>query len=256
MDANTNNAVGNTVIPVQSQIPTFAEIGVSTLAPFDAFKLEEKFSFVRPYSPSLCNELAGYRHSVIRYRNTDKTGTVSKPAKMVTIPQLALPDDWQVAMDERAQKVILGVLEDEQDNIIRNLIDEKQASRVSWDDLVLDKVLDSLTAVRISQRLTKEQIEAWGRVAMNEVCTTRAKQIAEAKGFNPEQTAKQIAGTLNAYVALAMKLAAPVPNIGQNEATALQNLLLVGQLDDDMAKVLKAKLHAILNPKVAENNDL
>lgn len=242
-----------------TQIPTLGSTSnpavVLPQATFAAFKEDEQFSFVRAYSPTV-TEITGYRHAVIRYRDGDsKKGTVSTPAKMVTIPQLVLPEEYML-LDERATKVILGMFEDEQDEIIRNLIDEKQASKITWDVLTLDCVLSSLTAVRISKRLTKEQIENWARIAFKDVCEVRAKQIAEAKQFNAEQTAKQVAGTLNAYVALAMKLAAPVPNVGENDARALQNLLLVGKLDDDMSKVIRTKLHQMLNPKVVENVDL
>jgi hypothetical protein len=231
-------------------IPTLES--VTTLATFGAFKVEERLSFVRPYSPTV-QAIPGFRHSVIRYRVTGKD-TVEKPAKMATIPQLVLPDEYSL-LDERARKVILGTYEDEQDNIVRGIIDA-QFSNVHWDAVSLEKVLESLTAVRMSNRLTKEQIEVWAKVAFVAACDTRADQISSEKSYTPEQAAKQRAGTLNAYAALAMKLAAPVPNIGQGEATALKNMLLVAKLDDDMAKVLLTKLEAILNPKITQNNDL
>lgn len=231
-------------------IPTLET--VVTLATFGAFKVEEKVSFVRKYSPTV-QAIPGFRHAVLRYRVTGKD-TAEKPAVMATIPQLQLPEEYSL-LDERARKVILGVYEDEQDNIVRGLIDA-QASMIHWESVELDKVLDSLTAVRISQRLTKEGIEQWAKIAFVAFCNTRADQISLEKQFGEEQKAKQRAGTLNAYCALAMKLAAPVPNIGQGEATTLQTMLGVAALDDDMAKVLKSKLHAILNPKITENKDL
>jgi hypothetical protein len=249
---NMGSGPSNQAVPTQSEIPTLETVSLATVATFGAFKLEERFSFVRPYSPQVCVDIPGFRHSVARYRNTDEK-VASKPAKLCTVPQLVLPEEYEL-LDERARKVILGVFEDEQDLIIKNLIDEHAASTVAWEVITLDKVLDSLTAVRLSKRLTKEQIDAWFKIACKDVCTVRATQIAEAKGFNAEQTQKQIAGTMNAYCALACKLAAPVPNMGQGEATALQNLLFVGKLEDDMAKVLKAKLHAILNPKIVEQS--
>lgn len=234
----------------QQQIPTLDSI--ATLATFGAFKVDEKLSFVRPYDPKV-QAIPGFRHAIVRYRNTDKAGTVDKPAKMATVPELKLTDDYLVP--EKAANVLLGVFEDEQDNIVRGFVDSG-ASHITWDSVTLDKVLDSLTAVRLSNRLTKEQIENWSKIALVDSCTVRATQIAVEKKYNAEQTAKQVAGTINAYVALAMKMAAPVPNIGQGEATALNNMLLVSKLDDDMAKVLLAKLNAILHPKITENGDL
>lgn len=234
----------------QQQIPTLDSI--ATLATFGAFKVDEKLSFVRPYDPKV-QAIPGFRHAIVRYRNTDKAGTVDKPAKMATVPELKLTDDYLVP--EKAAKVLLGVFEDEQDNIVRGFVDAG-ASHVAWDSVTLDKVLDSLTAVRLSNRLTKEQIEAWAKIALVDCCTVRATQIAVEKKYNAEQTAKQVAGTINAYCALAMKMAAPVPNIGQGEATALNNMLLVSKLDDDMSHVLLAKLNAILHPKITENGDL
>lgn len=231
-------------------IPTLET--VATLATFGAFKVEERISFVRNYSPSV-QAIEGFRHAVIRYRVTGKD-TVEKPAKMATIPALVLPEEYQL-IDERARKVILGVFEDEQDNIVRAAIDAQRSS-IHWDEVSLEKVLESLTAVRMSNRLTKEQIEGWARIAFVSACDQRADQISAEKKYSPEQASKQRAGTLNAYVALAMKLAAPVPNIGQGEATALKNMILVAELADDMAKVLLAKLDAILNPKIVANADL
>lgn len=247
---NTATTVSPVVIPVLAEQQVMPATLVTTFA---AFKAEEKFSFVRDYSPAQCTDIPSYRHAVIRYRNTD--GTVTKKAKQVTVPALVLPDEYSL-LEERARKVIQGVYEDEQDSLIKNLIDEKGASTIHWDVLTLDCVLASLTAVRISQRLTKEQIEAWFRVAMKPACDTRAAQICEAKGIAGEEKAKQLAGTINAYCARAVKLAAPVPNLGQNEAIALNNLLITSAVEDDMAKVLKAKLNQILHPKVVEDADL
>lgn len=234
-------------------IPVLADLNFLQVAPqFSAFKAEDRISFIRKYDPAV-TETPEYRHAVIRYRNTD-TKVVQKVAQMVTVPQLKLPEEFSL-LPEKAIKVLMGVFEDEQDSMIRSMI-ERGDSYIGWDNLALDKVLDSLTAIRLSQRLTKEGIEAWFKIACLEVCTIRGKQIAEAKSYNPEQTAKQVAGTLDAYCALAMKLAAPVPNLGTQEATAIKNLLVVGKLADDMSKVLLAKLDAMLNPKVVENINL
>lgn len=225
---------------------------VALLATFGAFKVDDKISFIRPYSPTV-QAVEGFRHAVVRYRNTDKA-VADKPAKMVTVPVVVLPEEYSL-IDERARKVILGVFEDEQDNMIRSMIDTQQTV-IHWDNVSLEKILDSLTAIRVSNRLTKEQIEGWSKIAFLASCNERADQISEAKKYDTEQSAKQRAGTLNAYCNLAMKLAAPVPNIGQGEATALKNMLLVAKLDDDMAKVLLAKLQAILEPKIIANADL
>lgn len=244
-------AVSNTVAALV--IPVLGSLTDQTVMPtFNAFKLEEHLSFVRQYDPRI-QGINGYRHAVIRYRNTDPK-LASKTAQMVTIPQLVLPEEFSL-LPEKAIKVLMGVFEDEQDAIIKSKI-EAGSSVITWADVELDRVLDSLTAVRLSQRLTKEGIENWFKVACKEVCTTRATQIAVSKGFNADDTAKQIAGTITAYCALAMKLSAPVPNLGTNEAIALKNLLVVGNLSDDMAKVLLAKLEQILNPKIVENTDL
>lgn len=226
---------------------------VATLATFGAFKVDEKFSFVRPYAVASAIAITGFRHSIIRYRVTG-TEKVEKPARMVTVPSVKLTEEYDL-LDERAKKVVLGVFEDEQDNMIRSTIDQG-SERVFWENVTLDKILDSLTAIRISNRLTKDQVEGWAKVAFAQACYQRADQISEAKSFNEEQRAKQRAGTLTAYCNLAMKLSAPVPNIGQGEATALKNMIAVANLDDDLAKVLSGKLDSILNPKVIQNADL
>jgi hypothetical protein len=234
----------------QLVIPTLNDAAV--MPTFNAFKEAERISFIRQYDPRV-QAIAGYRHAVIRYRNTDSKA-VQKTAQMVTIPQLILPEEFSL-LPAKAITVLMGVFEDEQDAIIKGKI-ELGMSHISWNDLVLDKVLDSLTAIRLSQRLTKEGIENWFNIACKEVCATRAHQLAVANKFDAEQTIKQVAGTHTAYRNLAMRLAAPVPNLGTNEAIALKNLLLVGNLSDDMAKVLLAKLEQILNPKIVENVNL
>lgn len=240
------NPAAALVIPVLTDMPL-----ASTPSSFAAFKEAERISFVRQYDPRV-QGIEGYRHAVIRYRNTDKK-VAEKVAQMVTIPQIRLSDEY--LLPEPASKVLIGCLEDEQDNMVRSMIDLGR-SNIPWSELTLECTLASLTALRVSNRLSKEQIEAWAAIAFVSFCNTRADQISEAKKYNPEQSAKQRAGTLTAYKELAMKLAAPVPNIGQEQATALKNMLTVANLDDDMAKVLKAKLEAILNPQVVVSGDL
>lgn len=248
-----NAAIAALVIPTLAEVTTLA----STPSSFAAFKAEEQISFVRTYDPRV-QAIEGYRHAIIRYRNTDKKA-VEKTAQMVTIPQLKMDASLAVFEDSKngnaAASILLGVFEDEQDAMIRSMIDSGQ-SNIHWNLLTLDCVLASLTAARVSNRLTKEQIEAWAKIAFVEVCNTRADQISQAKSYNADQAAKQRAGTLNAYVELAAKLSAPVPNIGMEQATALKNQMALAKLDDDMSKVLRAKLEAILNPKIVENGDL
>lgn len=243
------------VIPSLADMQTMPQVTTS----FSLFKEDEKFSFVRVYDPKQ-QAVKDYRHAVLRYRNVENDklpNVVKKVAQMVTVPQMVLPDDWKIAMSEKACQVMQGALEDAEDMIIRNLIDEKQASRISWDLLGIDLALDYLTAERVSQRLTREQVENWFVIAGKSFCETRATQLCESKGITkPEDIAKQVAATINAYKDRMAKLAAPVPNLGTNEATALNNMLLVSKLDDDMAKVLKAKLHQILNPRIVESGDL
>lgn len=233
------------VIPVLGDAP----------ATFAAYKVEEQISFVRAYDPKV-QAIPGMRHAVIRYRNTD--GTVKKQAQMVTCPVIVLGDAIKAALSEKEQSVFLQVLEDAEDKIIRGFIDEPtKASTVSWSVLGQSKAIDFLTAERVSQRLTKEQIENWATVAIKQWCDTRALAICESKQVTDAATIeKQKAGTFNAYRSNLMKLAAPVPNLAQHEAEAMQNMLKAAKLDDDMAKVLLAKLHQILNPAVTENNDL
>lgn len=238
----------------QVVIPQLSTMSTNALATpaFAAYKEEMKLSFVRQYDPRV-QSIEGFRHAVIRYRNTDKK-TVEKAAQMVTIPQLKLPEEYSLIASE-VQKLVCAMFEDEQDAIIRSKLDQG-VSNIGWDDLELPRLVESLTAVRISNRLSKEQIEAWFMVAAKEVITVRANQISDAKQHNEEQRKLQVAGTMNAYKEIACKLAAPVPNIGQEQATALKNLFVVAKLADDMSKVLLAKLEQILNPKIVESGDL
>lgn len=239
MDTNQINAANN------------AALSAPVTTGFAAYREDTQHSFIRPYDPKAI-AIPGYRHSVIRYRDTSK-GTAIKPAQMVTIPQVSLPDDY--LMPELAAKVFLGVIEDTQDLIVRRKIEEK-VSLIDWINLSVDSCLADLTATRVSQRITKEQIEGWARVALKEAFDTRAAQISSEKNHNPEQIKAQRAGTENAYVANLSKLAAPVPNLGMETANTLQTFLKAAALDDDMAKTLLNKLHAILNPVAADDGNL
>lgn len=239
----------------QVQIPNLMQQTPETLAVtapnFAAFKAEEKVSFIRAYDPK-AQAIEGYRHSILRWRQTDKN-TVAKPAKMVTIPQITLDDNY--LMPEVAAKVFVGLLEDAQDAIIKSLYDTKGVTNIGWDMLSLDAVLADITATKVSNRLTKEQVQAWATVAFVDCCKERALEIAQAKGYDEATTAKQVAGTLNRYVGLASKMAAPIPNIGQEEAKALETMMKKGKLADDMAKVILSKLDSILRPAVLGNDE-
>lgn len=237
-----------------SLIPSLNDATVFALN-FAAYKTEDRISFVRRYDPKT-TAIEGMRHAVLRYRVTEKmkagaTAPIEKPSQMVTIPQIEIPADW--VLSEKASKVLLGILEDGQDNLIKGLIEDKKASVIGWDLLSVDCVLDALTAVRVSDRLTKADIEAWASVAIKDACYTRAKQIAEEKQ-DMANIAKYQTGTHQAYTDLFAKLAAPVPNVGHNDAISGKNLILIAKLDDDMAKALLRKLEVIINPPVLKGN--
>lgn len=214
----------------------------------------ESLSFVRPYDPKV-TDVAGYRHAVLRYRNTDNSKLVAiKAAQMVTVPQIKLNEDQLLCLNDKEQKIFLSLLEDGEDGIIRSLVDSGR-SNIHWNEIGKDNALNFLTAERMSKRLTQETIVAWFAISGRNWTEQRAKQICEAKGITEEkQIAAQVAGSFNAYSARMAKLAAPVPNLGQEEATALKNMLLSAQLADDMAKVLLEKLQAILAPKIASED--
>lgn len=241
--------------PQQVVIPKLGDVPAqsSAQAPgFAAFKAEEKLSFVRAYDPKVTS-LADFRHAVIRYRNTEGKNTVTRPAQMVTIPVISFPSDYN--LPKVAFSVFRGVLEDEQDNMLRSMIDTG-VSNISWDSVSLENILASITAIRTSNRLTKEQIEAWAVKALQDVCYARADEISTAKGFDDAGKLKQRAGTLGAYVALIAKLSAPVPNIGMEGANAIKSIMAKANLADDIAKVLNKKVEAILNPPVLAGGDL
>lgn len=220
---------------------------------FSAFKASEKLSFIRPYDPKQAIPAEGYRHAVVRFRDTGKN-TVSRLAQMVTVPQVTLPDEF--LLDDKATKVFLGVIEDQQDEYIRGCILSDQKV-VSWSDLSVGNMLDLLTAVRVSQRLTSEQIGNWFDVAMTSITRQRGTELAAAKLITePLKIAAQVASTHEAYKIRFMRLAAPVPQLDQQAAIAVKNLLAVANVSDDVAKALAAKIEAILNPPAANNGDL
>lgn len=236
------------VVPV---IPVLTSPEAQTLD-FTKFNAEKMLSFVVPYNPKI-SEMIGYRHAVVRYRVTG-TNKVDKPAKMATVPQIKLDGD-NYLLPKQAETVLLGVLEDQQDGMIREFI-ESGKNTIAWEDITLEKTLAALTATRISNRLTREIVELWADVAIRPFTDARAQQIAEAKGFMADaaKVAAQVAATFNSYKDNLAKLAAAVPNVGQDTALQLQTFLANSKLDDDIAKVLNRKLHAILNPAAASDD--
>lgn len=220
---------------------------------FSMFKADTRVSFVRPFNPSEAVSIEGFRHEVIRYRDADKAkGTASKPAKVVTIPALDLPADTYVLPSE-AKQILMGVLEKQQETLIREAIDNG-ASMIEWDSVNLDKTLSALTAVRVSERLTKEQIHAWIDVALDSVLKGRASAISIAKGHTELQASMQQAATRNDYKNALGTLSAPVPKLKQQSAMACKNLLVQANIADDISKALLKKLDAILNPEINSEN--
>lgn len=238
----------STVVPAIAVLTSPAAVELD----FTKFSAEKQLSFVVPYNPKI-SEMIGYRHAVVRYRVTG-TNKVDKPAKMATVPQIKLDADSYL-LPKQAETVLLGVLEDQQDGMIREMI-EAGKNTIAWEDITLEKTLSALTATRISNRLTREIVELWADVAIRPFTDARAQQIAEAKGFAADvaKVAAQVAATFNSYKDNLAKLAAAVPNVGQDTANQLDVFMTNSKLDDDIAKVLKRKLHAILNPAAASDD--
>ena len=217
---------------------------------FSAFSATESLSYIRPFNPS-APAIPNFRHAVVRYRDITK-GVAAKPAKMVTIPELVFPEEYSL-LPTTALQVFRGVIEDEQDVLIRSFIDTK-SNVVLWHSVSLDACLAALTEIRKTSRLTKEDIAAYVRSALAPYLATYSLQISEAKGHTPEQTILQRVATLNANVDAFSKLSAPVPSLDMGQATKLRNHLTLAALPDETSKVLLAKLHAILNPAAASDD--
>lgn len=214
---------------------------------FSAIKADKQISFVRPFNPKESLSLDGFRNAVIRYRDTTK-GVAIKPAKVVTVPAVVLPDD-KYLLPVDAAKVLIGAVEDSQDILIREAIDNG-ANVIEWASVDLDTSLAALNAVRVSQRLTKDQVEAWARVAMAHFFVSRAGEISSNAGHDEAKKVLQLALTTKAYVDSLSSLSAPVPNLSQDKAIALKNALTIAKVNDDISKSLFAKIDAILNPKI------
>lgn len=245
LDMETPIAVSNSAIAVLTS-------AAAESLDFTKFSAEKRLSFVVPYNPKV-SEMQGYRHAVVRYRVVG-TNKVDKPAKMVTIPQVKLDAD-NYLLPKQAETVLLGVLEDQQDGMIREMIDSGK-NTILWDEITLDKVLSALTATRISNRLTRETVELWADAAIRPATDARAQAIVNQKataGITVSLEAQK-AASFNAYKDNLAKLAAAVPNVGMETAQQLETFLLGSKLDDDIAKVLRRKLHAILNPAAASED--
>lgn len=224
----------------------------ATLAPINR---EAKVSAVLAYIPSNATDTEGMRWSIARWWNTEKAKATNavRPAKMILIPTIDL-SLWFTDSDfkTKAQQVFQGVIEDQQDILIKQSI-EKGESQITWDSISIASCLDALTAVRVSQRLNKEMIEGWVKAAMLETLKLRGIEIASTKGIDQ---ATQVAKTTNDYTDLFGRLAAPVPKLDMDQCNALVAMLKRAALTDDMSKALGSKLFILLNPKAIDSGNL
>lgn len=235
---------------------------------FAAYNEAEKVSFIRDFNVKLATEIAGYRHSVIRYRvitAKQQQGEI-KPTKLVTVPQLVMPTSYLNLEGENAQNVtlnavLLATLEDGQDSMIREIVDSGKSTTVAWEEITLDKVITFLTTARTGARLTRESVEAW---VMSETMQDTIKQRAaelhlskQQSGINDGKTLEvRTAELANRYKTLIGGLAAAVPTLKQNEAEACESIIKRSKMDDDTSRSLMKKLDAMLRPKVVADGDL
>jgi carboxylesterase type B len=221
---------------------------------FSAFSVDKQISFIRPYDPRV-SDIPNYRHAIIRFwtpKGQKAAGIAAKPAKMVTIPSVKLPDD-DYLMPEQAYKVLTGVLEDQQDIIIKSKIDAGEAL-INWADVSIPTLFDALTSVRVSKRLTSEQIKSWATTFMTDAFKSR---VAEMVTRNPTINAgSQLAKTTNTYVELFSKLSAPVPKLDAVQLNALTSMLDRSKLNDDIAAALRNKINVLLNPEIEGMDNL
>lgn len=220
---------------------------------FSAFNTEKKIAFVRPYDAKAV-AIPSFRNAVIRYwtaKGEKAKGVVAKPAQMVTVPQVTLPDS-DYLLPEKAQTVLIGVLEDQQDTLIKSLI-LNGASIIDWEDVSIENCFNALTAVRVSKRLLKDNIINWAKIALAPVFALRAKELTLNA---PQNFSAQVAKTTNSYVDLLGSLSAPVPNLDTKQCEACVSILKRANLDDDMSRALFEKLNALLNPAIVEDSNL
>lgn len=146
------------------------------------------FNTFRPYDSQLGDQptLAGYRNVKCLYKTNAKTGKVAADNSQIRVED----NITEAVIVERIKELapyLVGYLQGEQDKIVKRL-HLAGMTVLSPKQYALDSVVAALEASGTSQRLNKEQIEAWFADTMYEPLLVA---FADKMGIVESPTAEQ-----------------------------------------------------------------
>lgn len=168
------------------------------------------------------------------------------PALAVSIPPLRAESSVASIQPAGLRDVVASMLEGVQDNLIRDLIDERRSASpeeasinkklsISSEEINLAAVL-SFAAATGDGRMSAESIGIW----FDNVLTEKLMEAILAK--MPDAEDATISGALANYRAALGKLAAPKPALDDNTRNLLRKAVLMAPEDDAMVKKLLNKI--------------
>lgn len=186
----------------------------------------------RPYDSALGEQpaLAGYRNVKCLYKTNAKTGKVAADNSQIRVED-GITEAVIVERIKELAPYLVGFLQGEQDKIVKRLhlagmtlLSPKQYS--------LDEVVAALEASGTSQRLNKEQIEAWFAADMYEILLVAfADKMGIVEAPTEEQQTK-LDAILGVYKAKFGSLASGKTHYREEEADMLLKALSVAGAED------------------------
>lgn len=180
-------------------------------------------------------------------KNTEKTvaanGGIELQSDCVSVPQITVSADQR----ESIKDLILAMIEDGQDSLIRSLVDSGK-NEVHDAEINFDCVVNHLIVMAASKRLKKETIVAW----FNTEVYVLFKAYSEPRygivaGGLPatEAQVKKLEQSCNAWRDLFAGVAGR-GLIEEKKITALQSVISKLELTDSVAKKVSARLVAMV----------
>ena len=124
-------------------------------------KLGESLGSFKPYDSQLpIADISGTRIVKCLYQKSTTTGLKVKENHYTRIPTKHLTEQHIVNRISELSNYVLSYLQDEEDKQIKDL-HKRGGLKVYTETLSMDKIIEALEMASVSNRLTKEVIEAW-----------------------------------------------------------------------------------------------
>lgn len=245
---NTQNIAGNTELhPADLNRATAqaAQVGIDAQVDVNAF---------RPYDSQLGEQpaLAGYRNVKCLYKMNKQTGIAAGDNSQIRIED-GISEEVVIERITELAPYLIGFLQGEQDKIVKKL-HLAGMTLLSPKQYGLDEVIAALEASGVSQRLNKEQIEAWFTETMYEPLLVAFADKMGVTEHPTEQEQAKLDTVLAVYKAKFGSLASGKTHYRVEEADMLLKAIEVtGAETTNLGKRFVARLTKM---KATTGNDL